>query len=105
MKNKKGQRAMEFLETYGWAILAAIIAIGVLAYFGVFTSGQYVVEKEYFVSYAYFIDGGYGFGNGFIDINITGDISENELINGLTAYLQNDKDFDQVIILTYKEVK
>ena len=27
--------------TYGWAILAAIIAIGVLAYFGVFTPGQY----------------------------------------------------------------
>jgi uncharacterized protein (UPF0333 family) len=34
--NKKGQAAMEFLMTYGWAILAAIIAIGVLAYFGVF---------------------------------------------------------------------
>ncbi len=34
--NKKGQAAMEFLMTYGWAILAAIIAIGVLAYFGIF---------------------------------------------------------------------
>ena len=32
-KGKKGQAAMEFLMTYGWAILAAIIAIGVLAYF------------------------------------------------------------------------
>lgn len=39
---KKGQAAMEFLMTYGWAILAAIIAIGVLAYFGVFSPGQYV---------------------------------------------------------------
>jgi len=28
--------------TYGWAILAAIIAIGVLAYFGVFSPGKYV---------------------------------------------------------------
>ena len=37
IKNKKGQAAMEFLMTYGWAILAAIIAIGVLAYFGVFS--------------------------------------------------------------------
>jgi hypothetical protein len=34
--NKKGQAAMEFLMTYGWAILAAIIAIGALAWFGVF---------------------------------------------------------------------
>ena len=32
-KEKRGQAAMEFLMTYGWAILAAIIAIGVLAYF------------------------------------------------------------------------
>jgi len=30
---RKGQAAMEFLITYGWAILAAIVAIGVLAYF------------------------------------------------------------------------
>ena len=40
--SKKGQAAMEFLMTYGWAILAAIIAIGVLAYFGVFSPGKYV---------------------------------------------------------------
>ena len=39
---KKGQAAMEFLMTYGWAILAAVIAIGVLSYFGVFSPGKYV---------------------------------------------------------------
>jgi len=39
---KKGQAAMEFLMTYGWAILAAIIAIGVLAYFGVFNPGTFI---------------------------------------------------------------
>ncbi len=38
---KKGQAALEFLMTYGWAILAAIIVIGVLAYFGVFSPGKY----------------------------------------------------------------
>lgn len=38
--SKKGQAAMEFLMTYGWAILAAIIAIGVLAYFGVFNPSR-----------------------------------------------------------------
>lgn len=40
--NRRGQAAMEFLMTYGWAILAAIIAIGVLAYFGVFSPGKYI---------------------------------------------------------------
>jgi uncharacterized protein (UPF0333 family) len=42
MYNKKGQAAMEFLMTYGWAILAAVIVIGVLAYFGVFSPSTYV---------------------------------------------------------------
>ena len=42
MNYKKGQAAMEFLMTYGWAILAAIIAIGVLAYFGVFSPGTFI---------------------------------------------------------------
>lgn len=41
---RKAQAAMEFLMTYGWAILAAIIAIGVLAYFGVFSPGKYLPE-------------------------------------------------------------
>ena len=41
MKSKKSQVAMEFLMTYGWAILVAIIAIGVLAYFGVFSPSTY----------------------------------------------------------------
>jgi uncharacterized protein (UPF0333 family) len=40
-RNKKGQAAMEFLMTYGWAILAAVIAIGVLAYFGVFNPAKW----------------------------------------------------------------
>lgn len=43
-KNRKGQAAMEFLMTYGWAILAAVIVIGVLAYFGVFSPGKLVPE-------------------------------------------------------------
>jgi uncharacterized protein (UPF0333 family) len=45
MKNKKGQAAMEFLMTYGWAILAAVIVIAVLAYFGVFSPSTYVPNQ------------------------------------------------------------
>jgi uncharacterized protein (UPF0333 family) len=40
--NKKGQAAMEFLMTYGWAILAAVIVIAALAYFGVFSPSKYM---------------------------------------------------------------
>ena len=35
MANKKAQAAMEFLMTYGWAILVVLVVIGALAYFGV----------------------------------------------------------------------
>jgi len=45
MNNKRGQAAMEFLMTYGWAILAAVIVIGVLAYFGVFSPSTYVPNQ------------------------------------------------------------
>jgi len=42
---KKGQAAMEFLMTYGWAILAAVIVIAVLASFGVFSPSTYVPNQ------------------------------------------------------------
>ncbi|MDP3764961.1 MAG: hypothetical protein Q8R04_00460 [Nanoarchaeota archaeon] len=43
--NKKSQAAMEFLMTYGWAILVVIAAIAALAYFGVLSPDQFLPEK------------------------------------------------------------
>jgi len=42
---KKGQAAMEFLMTYGWAILVVLAAIGALAYFGVLGPTKYLPEQ------------------------------------------------------------
>lgn len=39
---KKGQAAMEFLMTYGWAILVVLVAIGALAYFGVLSPAKFL---------------------------------------------------------------
>ena len=36
MMNRKSQSAMEYLMTYGWAILVVLIALGALFYLGVF---------------------------------------------------------------------
>ena len=44
-KMKKGQAAMEFLMTYGWAILVVLVAIGALAYFGVLDPSRLVPER------------------------------------------------------------
>jgi len=43
--NKKGQAAMEFLMTYGWAILVVLLCIGALAYFGVLDPRKYIPEE------------------------------------------------------------
>lgn len=45
MKSKRGQAALEFLMTYGWAILVVLVAIGALAYFGVLRPEKLLPEK------------------------------------------------------------
>ena len=42
---RKAQAAMEFLMTYGWAILVVLVAIGALAYFGVLKADKFLPEK------------------------------------------------------------
>jgi len=43
--NKKGQAALEFLTTYGWAFLVILIMIGALSYFGVLNPSMYSKSK------------------------------------------------------------
>ncbi|MGM5481396.1 MAG: hypothetical protein ACQESE_03215 [Nanobdellota archaeon] len=45
---RKGQAAMEFLMTYGWAILVVLLAIGALAYFGVLSPQKLLPERTTF---------------------------------------------------------
>ncbi len=42
---RKSQAAMEFLMTYGWAILVVLVAIGALAYFGVLDPARFLPER------------------------------------------------------------
>jgi hypothetical protein len=42
---KRAQAAMEFLMTYGWAILVVLAAIGALAYFGILSPGNLLPQK------------------------------------------------------------
>ena len=45
MINRKSQAALEFIMTYGWAILVVLVAIGALAYFGVLSPEKFLPEK------------------------------------------------------------
>ena len=42
---RKAQAALEFLMTYGWAILVVLAAIGALAYFGVLNPSNLLPDK------------------------------------------------------------
>ena len=44
-RTKKAQAAMEFLMTYGWAILVVLAAIAALAYFGVLSPDRFLPEQ------------------------------------------------------------
>ena len=43
--NKKAQAAFEYLSTYGWAILAALVVVGALAYFGFLNPSNLLPNK------------------------------------------------------------
>lgn len=45
ISSHKGQAALEFIMTYGWAILVVLVAIGALAYFGVLNPDRFLPSK------------------------------------------------------------
>ena len=45
MTNRKSQAALEFIMTYGWAILVVLVAIGALAYFGVLSPERFLPSR------------------------------------------------------------
>ncbi|MFH1400570.1 MAG: hypothetical protein ABIH41_03560 [Nanoarchaeota archaeon] len=75
MGARKGQAALEFLTTYGWAFLVVLVMIGALAYFGVLDPSRFLPEKCVFGSGVGCLDyGGFKQGTG-------GNISA-RLVNG-----------------------
>ncbi|MGV8141154.1 MAG: hypothetical protein ACP5NW_01790 [Candidatus Woesearchaeota archaeon] len=44
MKNFRGQAALEFMMTYGWAILVVLAAIGALSYFGILSPSRFTPD-------------------------------------------------------------
>ena len=43
--NKRGQAALEFLTSYGWAILVVLVMIGALSSFGILSPGTFLPER------------------------------------------------------------
>lgn len=77
---KKAQAAMEFLMTYGWAILVVLAAIAALAYFGVLSPDRFLPEKCTMPS-----------GIACLDFSVSG--------NNIILSLQNAAGFDMTGVL------
>ncbi|MBI1935513.1 hypothetical protein HYS31_03655 [Candidatus Woesearchaeota archaeon] len=45
MLKKRSQAALEFIMTYGWAILVVLVAIGALSYFGVLSPDKFLPSR------------------------------------------------------------
>ena len=74
MKNSKGQSAMEYLMTYGWAILVVVAVVAALYGLGVFKVGSGTVKCSPCFSYFAFVDysaGSVVFTNGPNEGNVT----------------------------------
>lgn len=80
--NKRAQAAMEFLMTYGWAILVVLAAIAALAYFGVLSPDRFLPEKCTLPS-------------GVACLDFTGTSSEVNLV------IQNSAGFDMQNVAVY----
>ncbi len=81
-KKRKGQAALEFLTTYGWAFLVILVMIGALSYFGVLNPQRFLPDKCLF---------GTGFG---ACIEQTADASDNNVLFKLKNGLGKDITFE-----------
>ena len=82
---KKAQAAMEFLMTYGWAILVVLVAIGALAYFGVLSPDKMLPEKCIISSGSGLFCDKFSVGTNFITIKVKNSLAEQVIITNASV--------------------
>lgn len=86
--NKKGQAAMEFLMTYGWAILVVLAAIAALAYFGVLSPSKILPERTTFSAPLPNVDNAVVDATGYAEVAFRNNVGVTITIDpGQTAFL------------------
>ena len=81
---KRAQAAMEFLMTYGWAILVVLIVVGALAYFGVLNPSNLIPERCAFPASLTCNDYQIGSAGNFWKLVITNGLGKDIIVNGTT---------------------
>ncbi len=82
---KKAQAAMEFIMTYGWAILVVMVAIGALAYFGVLSPDRFLPERCVFPPGTDCIDKAAISSTGEIKLAMRFNLGNSIVLNNVTA--------------------
>ena len=71
---KRGQAALEFLTTYGWAFLVILIMVGALAYFGILKPSKLLPDRCNFGSEMGCVD--YKIGTATLNLRLKNNIGE-----------------------------
>ncbi len=82
---RKGQAAMEFLMTYGWAILVVLAAIAALAYFGVLSPGSMLPERTVFAAPVPNVDNAIVQTDGTVEIAFTNNVGQTIRLPGIAG--------------------
>ncbi len=114
--NEKAQSALEYLMTYGWALVVIVIIIGILGYLGLFNLGGNIElctgfpSKFVYKSHIYRVDGNFGltFSNILshkIQVTKVKDVSANieKTLNPATLFIAGDENTVTAILKSGKE--
>lgn len=82
---RRGQAAMEFLMTYGWAIIVVLAAIGALAYFGVLSPSTLLPARTTFAAPIPSVDNAVISDSGNITIAFRNNVGSTITIDDITA--------------------
>ena len=82
---KRGQAALEFLTTYGWAFLVILIMVGALAYFGILKPSKLLPDRCSFGPEVDCIDFQISKTSESIKIRLKNNVGEAVTINSVTA--------------------
>jgi hypothetical protein len=101
MKNKRGQAALEFLTTYGWAFLVILVMIAALSYFGVLNPENYIPDSCNFGG-LFSCSGGYALqydetpGDSIIQVDVTNILSDSVNVTNIKVKEKSQGDDDWV---------
>ncbi len=87
---KKGQAAMEFLMTYGWAIIVVLAAIAALAYFGVLSPANLLPERTTFPAPIQHLDNAVISSDGTVTLALANNVGARIEINSTGAVSATD---------------